>query len=312
MRVNVMGISVMRIKSGVFLLAVLLSIFAIKTYANDKEAIQNEPIQVVTSFSILEDLVQELGGDRIEIINLVGRDSDAHIYQPKPSDAIAIAKADLVVMNGLGFEGWIERLMDNNGYENTRLVASQGVQALVHDNEIDPHAWQSFQNIKIYIDNITQALIEIAPQYRHEFARYNGALTLKVKLLEQDLSQKINAIPEYQRLVVTSHDAFGYLGREFGIQFIAPVGFNTDSEPTASDVAKLIDQIKSQGIQALFVENISNPRLLKLIASETGIAIGGNLYSDALSEDKGPAATYLEMMRHNVDSICAALTANRK
>ena len=297
----------MKTKTSFFALVVLLSIIPINVAADE-----GQHIRIVTSFSILEDLVTELGGSRADIINLVGRNSDAHIYQPKPSDAVAITDADLVIMNGLGFEGWITRLMENNGYSNKRLIASQGVKTLISDNEVDPHAWQSFQNIKIYIDNITQALIEIAPQYNHEFVRGNEVLTRKVKLLEQDLSQKIGAIPESQRVVVTSHDAFSYLGREFNIQFIAPVGFNTDSEPTASDVAKLIDQIKSQGIKALFVENISDHRLLKQIASETTVTIGGNLYSDALSEDKGPAATYLDMMRYNIESISATLTVTTK
>lgn len=292
----------MKIINSVFVLVIFLSVFSINVSANNEQ-----PIRVVTSFSILENLVAELGGNRVDIKNLVGRNSDAHIYQPKSSDAVAIAKADLVIMNGLGFEGWIARLMDNNGYAKKRLVASQGVQTLMTDDEVDPHAWQSFQNIKIYIDNITQVLIEIAPQYKQEFDRRNEALMQKVRLLQQELSQKINAIPKSQRLVVTSHDAFAYLGREFDIQFIAPVGFNTDSEPTASDVAKLIDQIKSQGIKALFVENISNPRLMKQIAAETGVVIGGSLYSDALSEVDGPAATYLEMMRHNIESLVKAL-----
>lgn len=295
----------MKIKSSVFVVIILLSVFSFKAVASNEE-----PIRVVTSFSILENLVQALGGSRVEITNLVGRNNDAHIYQPKPSDAIAIAKADLVVINGLGFEGWISRLMDNSGYTNKRLVASQGVQTLMLDDELDPHAWQSFQNIQIYIDNISQALIELRPKYKNEFTQRKKVLMQKVKLLQQDLSQQMNSIPKNQRLVVTSHDAFGYLGREFDIEFIAPVGFNTDSDVTAGDVAELIDQIKSQGIKALFVENISTPRLLEQIASETGVTIGGSLYSDALSETDGPAATYLDMMRHNIESLVNALEAH--
>lgn len=295
----------MKIKSSVFVVIILLSVFSFKAVASNEE-----PIRVVTSFSILENLVQALGGSRVEITNLVGRNNDAHIYQPKPSDAIAIAKADLVVINGLGFEGWISRLMDNSGYTNKRLVTSQGVQTLMLDDELDPHAWQSFQNIQIYIDNISQALIELRPKYKNEFTQRKKVLMQKVKLLQQDLSQQMNSIPKNQRLVVTSHDAFGYLGREFDIEFIAPVGFNTDSDVTAGDVAELIDQIKSQGIKALFVENISTPRLLEQIASETGVTIGGSLYSDALSETDGPAATYLDMMRHNIESLVNALEAH--
>jgi len=293
----------MKMKKCFFVLVIFLSVFSNMASANNQQ-----PLRVVTSFSILENLVAELGGNHVEIKNLVGRNSDAHIYQPKPSDAVAIANADLVIMNGLAFEGWIARLMDNNGYSKKRLVASQGVQPLMTDDDIDPHAWQSFQNIKIYIDNISQALIELKPEYKNEFSQRNQVLMQKVIDLQQALSQKINAIPKNKRLVVTSHDAFAYLGRELNIQFIAPVGFSTDSKPTAKDVAKLIDQINSQDIKALFVENISSPRLLAQIASETDAVIGGKLYSDALSEMTGPAPTYLEMMRYNIESIAAALT----
>ena len=293
----------MSIKGILFVLVMLLSIFSNKVTASNER-----PIRVVTSFSILENLVAELGGRHVDIINLVGRNSDAHIYQPKPSDAVAIAKAELVIMNGLGFEGWISRLMDNNGYSKKRLVASQGVQKLISADELDPHAWQSFQNIYIYSSNITQILIEIKPQHKHEFLEQNEAFMQKIKFLQQKLFQQLETIPKAQRLVVTSHDAFGYLGRDFDIDFIAHVGFNADTEPTASDVAKLIDQIKSQSIKAMFIENISNPRLLKQIASETGVSIGGSLYSDALSETDGPAATYLEMMQYNIEALVKALS----
>ena len=293
-------------KNSFCALIIILSTLSVEVNAKDKRI-----ISVVTCFSILEDLVTELGGDRVSIINLVGRNSDAHIYQPKPSDAVAIANADLVVMNGLGFEGWVSRLLDNNGYAQKRLVASRSVKPLITDDDVDPHAWQSFRNIKIYIDNITQILVEISPEFKDEFEQHNKRFKKKITLLEQDLAKQISIIPKNQRIVVTSHDAFAYLGREFDIQFIAPMGFSTESEPTASDVANLIDQINSQGVKALFVENISNPRLLQQIASETGISIGGNLYSDALGDTSGPAATYVQMMRHNIESIRKALTIEK-
>ena len=172
---------------------------------------------------------------------------------------------------------------------------------------MDPHAWQSFENIKQYSHNITQALIENKPQYSKQFNQLNKAYMQKVNALQQSLSQQLSSIPKEKRLVVTSHDAFNYLGKEFSISFIAPVGVNTDIEPTASDVAKLIDQIKSENIKALFIENINNPRLLRQIASETKVVIGGSLYSDALSEISGPASTYLKMMEYNIVSLVTAL-----
>lgn len=289
-----------------FILALIAIFFSFSAQAANSEH-SREPIKVVTSFSILENLVQELGGNQVDIVNLVGRNADAHVYQPKPSDAVAIANADLVVMNGLGFEGWISRLMDNNDYKKGRLVASKGSEALLHGDEVDPHAWQSFENIRIYINNISETLIELKPEHQAEFIQRQRALTERVEALERDAVQKISQIPSAQRVVVTSHDAFGYLGREFDIQFLAPVGFNGDAQPTATDVATVIDQIHRLGVKALFVENISSPRLLERISAETNASIGGSLYSDALSEIDGPAATYMDMMRHNLDALIGAL-----
>lgn len=264
-------------------------------------------IQVVTSFTILEDLVSELGGAQVRITNLVGRNSDAHMYQPKPSDAAAITKAELVILNGLGFEGWITRLMDINEYRNTRLTASDGVQVLTNGDETDPHAWQSFDNIEVYIANITRALVALRPEHKAEFTQRQASYLKRMQALQGEMLEQINAVPPQQRVVVTSHDAFGYLGRELNIRFLAPVGLSTDAEATANDVSTIIRDIKRLGVRALFLENINNPRLLGQISAETGVAIGGRLYSDALGDIDGPAATYLGMMRHNIESLAKAL-----
>ena len=293
--------SAVNLKAKLYLLTILISLLPYKVLADNDTA-----IKVVTSFTILQNLVEELGGTKVEIINLVAANSDAHIYSPKPSDAVAIANADLVVMNGLGFEGWMSRLIENNATPGKKLVASRGINPLFIDGEADPHAWQSFKNIKQYIFNITQALIDIKPQYRIEFTQLNQAYMQSLNRLNTELAQQLNSIPEAQRVVVTSHDAFNYLGDEFNISFIAPAGINTDIEPSASDVAKLIGQIKAQNIKALFVENISNPRLLEQIGTETNVAIGGSLYSDALTDIHGPAATYLDMMKYNIESLVEA------
>ena len=266
-------------------------------------------IRIVTSFSILEDLVRELGGEYVSVVNLVGRNSDAHMYQPKPSDSIAIANADLVVFNGLAFEGWIVRLIENNGYKNKQLIASRGVDIITHGDEPDPHAWQSFHNIRVYIHNITRTLITLRPQYAEALTQRQQKYLDTLNALEQHLLEQITNIPANKRVVVTSHDAFGYLGREFDIRFLAPLGLSIEVEASAEDVAAVIDQIREQDVKALFVENINSPRLLQRIAAETGVAIGGRLYSDALSEAHGPAGTYLNMMRHNVESLIIALNS---
>ena len=265
-------------------------------------------IRVVTSFSILEDLVKELGGQYVNVVNLVDRNSDAHTYQPKPSDAVAIAKADLVIFNGLGFEGWIPRLIKNSGYKNKQIIASKGVDAIKNGKETDPHAWQSFHNIRLYVQNISQMLIQLRPQYSEVLTKRQQKYIDSLNDLEINLKEQLIKIPVSKRIVVTSHDAFGYLGREFKIQFLAPLGLSLEVEASAEDVATIIDQIREQNVKALFVENINNPRLLELISAETNVAIGGRLYSDALSEVKGPAGTYLKMMRHNIESLITVLS----
>ena len=267
-------------------------------------------IRVVTSFSILEDLVKELGGQYVSVVNLVGRNSDAHMYQPKPSDAVAIAKADLVVFNGLGFEGWIPRLIKNSGYKNQQIIASRGVDAIKNGKEIDPHAWQSFHNIRLYIQNISQMLIQLRPQHVEALTKRQQKYLDSVSNLEQRLKKQFASIPPNKRIVETSHDAFGYLGREFKIQFLAPLGLSLEVEASAEDVAAIIDQIREQSVKALFVENINNPRLLELISAETNVTIGGRLYSDALSEVEGPASTYLKMMRYNIESLINRLNTH--
>lgn len=263
-------------------------------------------LRVVTSFSILQDLVKTLGGDHVSVVNLVGENSDAHTYQPKPSDAIAIASADLVVFNGLAFEGWMERLIENSGYKNQQLIASLGIDAITRGKESDPHAWQSFHNIRVYIHNITRTLVALRPRHAEELAQRQRRYLSALNALERRLIERIAGIPAQKRIVVTSHDAFGYLGREFDIQFLAPLGLSIEVEASAADVSAIIDQIRKRRVKALFVENINDPRLLQRIAAETGVAIGGRLYSDALSEAHGPAGTYLDMMRHNVESLISA------
>lgn len=282
--------------------------FAANTANADDSAIHAESsiIRVVTSFSILEDLVTELGGEYVSVVNLVGRNSDAHMYQPKPSDTVSIVGADLVIFNGLEFEGWIARLIKNSGYKNKQLVASEGVDAIAYGEEVDPHAWQSFHNIRVYIQNITHALTMLRPQYASEFTQRQKAYLSALNVLEMGLIEQLAKIPSDSRVVVTSHDAFGYLGREFDIQLLAPVGLRIEVEASAEDVAAVINQIREQDVNAIFIENMTNSRLLERIADETGVAIGGRLYSDALGAEEGPANTYLNMMRHNIASLISA------
>ena len=287
----------------IFLCSLLLSANVVRA--------EEPKLQVVTSFSILEDLVKTLGGEHVSVTNLVSPNSDAHMYQPKPSDVVSISKADLVIFNGLGFEGWMTRLIQNSGYKNIQLIAGEGVEVIKHGEEVDPHAWQSFKNIRVYLKNITQALISLRPKSANDFSKRLKVYLSAISDLEQELHNHLKTIPVSNRIVVTSHDAFGYLGREFDIRFLAPLGTNLKADASAKDVAALIDQIRQQKVKALFVENINSPRLLKLISSETKVAIGGRLYSDALSHSGGPADTYLKMMRHNLESLVTSFKSSK-
>jgi zinc/manganese transport system substrate-binding protein len=267
-------------------------------------------IRVVASFSILGDLAAELGGEHVDVVTLVGPDSDGHLYQPTPGDGRAVSTAEVVIINGLHFEGWISRLLESSGYSGAVAVASEGIQPLMKDGEADPHAWQSLVHIRRYTDNITRAYAARRPGLAGNFEMLKMDFIGRVERLSAEAQIKFMSIPADRRLVVTSHDAFGYLGHEFGIRFLAPAGLSTEEQPSAAGVARLITQIRRDRIRAMFVENIADPRLIEQVARETGARMGGRLYSDALSEKGGVAETYLKMMRYNLETIHAALSSS--
>lgn len=348
------------------LFIVLLWLMALPAQAAEK-------IKVVATFSVLGDMVKEVGQERVQLITLVGADGDAHVFQPSPRDAGAVAKADLVVMNGLGFEGWIERLLESAHYKGQQVVASSGIKVLKsgegahndephdkhkghdehdahkghddhaehkahdhgshsehdnhqeHDNhkahdehkkhvkvdhhghdhgEWDPHAWHSIDNAVIYVRNIAEGLSKADPANKTDYQRNAKAYIAK---LEHEIEHLFEDIPEAQRKVITPHDAFGYFANAYHIDFIAPQGNSTESEAAAGDVAQIIRQIRAENIKAVFVENIADNRLIEQISRETGASIGGALFSDALSDTNGPAGNYLDMMRHNAQTLAGAL-----
>jgi len=269
-----------------------------------------EKLQVVTSFSILADLTREVGGEHIELTNLVDADADAHVYEPSPDDAKALLRADLIVANGLGFEPWLERLLASSEPKGKRIDASAGVVPLMLDEDgeavPDPHAWQSLTNAEIYVRNIAKALGELDPANLNVYIERRDAYLTRLHALLKKADAQIAGLPASQRKVVTSHDAFGYLGQAWQLKFIAPQGLSTHDEPSAAEVAALIRQIRSEGVRAVFVENIRDPRLIRQIADEAGAKVGGTLYSDALAS-AGPASTYLGMFEQNLDTLMAAL-----
>jgi zinc/manganese transport system substrate-binding protein len=277
-------------------------------------AVAQDTLPVVASFSILGDIVKNVGGDRVAVKSLVGPNGDAHVYSPSPADAKTLADAKVIFTNGLGFEGWIGRLIKSSNTKAPNVVASKGVKSRKiadphgHDHgDGDPHAWQSVPNVKIYVANIRNGLIAADPAGKAAYEANATAYLEKLDVLDREVRDAIAKIPPERRKIITTHDAFGYFEDAYGLDFIAPQGVSTDSEASARDVARIIQQVRKQKIPAVFLENISDPRLLKRIADETGVKLGGTLYSDALTDEKGDAPTYIDLIRHNIRTLGAAL-----
>lgn len=273
----------------------------------------DNPIPVVATFSILGDMVKRIGGEHVAVTTLVGADGDAHVYQPIPADARAVSQADILVFNGLAFEGWLDRLVEASNFDGIRVVASEGIEPIAFEDgddhaAFDPHAWQSLTNAVVYVDNITAVLATADPANASSYYRNRAAYVAEIEALDAEIRELVAGLPEDGRTVVTSHDAFGYFSEAYGLHFVAPHGVSTESEPSAADVAALIRQIREEGIKAIFIESITDSRLLEQIADETGATIGGTLYSDSLSQPDGPASTYLDMMRYNALTLARALS----
>jgi len=313
-------------------------------------------IKALATFSIIGDMVQRIGGHHVVVTTLVGPNGDTHVYRPTPAAAKAVNEADILIVNGLGFEGWLDRLVGSAGFDGSLVVATTGIEAIpyeegdAHDDHakdkheehskdkhhddhakdkheehskdkhhddhaghdhgaFDPHAWQSLENAKIYVNNITAALAQIAPENAKTFYQNRSAYIAEIERLDKKIREMIAHIPQDRRTVVTSHDAFQYFGRDYGITFLAPHGMSTDSEASAQDVAQLIKQMRGKQISAIFIENITDSRLIKQIAKETGATIGGTLYTGALSGPNGSASTYLKLFRHNAMILIGALGA---
>jgi zinc/manganese transport system substrate-binding protein len=270
-------------------------------------ACAQDRLKVVASFSILGDFVKNVGGDRIEVTTLVGPNGDIHVYTPAPADAKKIADAKLVVINGLGLEGWLPRLVQSSGGKATIVIASDGVVPLKSGSAADPHAWQSVSNAKIYVANIRDALVAADPADAGAFRANADAYLAKLDGLDRDVREAMARIPPAHRKVISTHGAFGYFAAAYGVEFIAPIGVSTESEASARDIAGIITQVRSAKIPAVFLENMSDPRLIRRISAETGAKVGGTLYSDSLTAEKGDAPTYIGMVRHNIKALTSAL-----
>lgn len=328
-----------------FLLTTASAIIAL-TMTTPTTALADDKLPVVATFSILGDMVERIGGDHVTVKSLVGRNGDAHVFKPSPNDAVLVNEAKILFTNGLGFEGWLERLSESADFAGKVVVATKGIEPIAsghHDDEeddehednheedqdddqkddhkdddhdehghhdhgaFDPHAWLSPKIAITYADNVATSLSQANPSKANVFYENRAEYVGELEQLHKEISALVSALPQDKRTIVTSHNAYQYFGREFGLTFLAPQGLSTESEASAKDVAKLITHMKEENVDAVFLENISDSRLLKQIANETGATIGGTLYPGALSEEDGPASTYIDLMRHNATTLTNAL-----
>ena len=267
-----------------------------------------EKVKVVASFSILGDMVKQVTGDLAEVTTIVGPDADAHVYTPNTADAKSVAHAEIIFVNGLGFETWSQTLIETSNTKAEVFVATNGITPLMVDGQIDPHAWNSLKNGMQYVVNIADAMAKTDTINAEAYKANASTYTARLEKMHKQALERHAKLKADRCVVVTSHDAFGYLEEDYGLTFLAPIGIDTDAEPSARDLAKLIDHLKFIGAGALFVENITNPSLIQQIARETGIQVGGRLFSDALSERGGPATSYEEMFKHNLETLITALS----
>lgn len=297
-------------------LSTLTTFTALPAHAADAPA-----VKAVATFSILGDLVRQVGGERVQVDVLVAPGGDAHVFQPKPTDAKTVGAAQVVFANGLGFEGWMGRLLKSANQKKAPVIVSEGIKPQKGDDDehghqhggghaheaTDPHAWQSVPNAVVYVGNIAKGLCSVDAAGCDGYQKRAADYSAQLQKLHADNQAAWAAIPPAQRKVITHHDAFGYYATAYGVQFLSPQGVSTESEASAKAVAKLIRQIKQEKVRALFVENVSDPRLIAQIARETGIQPAGELFSDSLSPAGGPASTYVDMMRHNTRQLTQAI-----
>jgi zinc/manganese transport system substrate-binding protein len=270
----------------------------------------DEKPTVVATFSILADITQRIGGDHVQVLTLVGPNGDAHVFEPGPKESAELAEARVLVANGLGFENWLERLEEASGFKGMMVVASDGVTALEGNEELgphDPHAFQDVSNAEIYATNIEKGLSKADPAHEADYKANADKLIADLATLDKEVKAQFAAVPQEKRRILTSHDAFAYFGKAYGIEFVSVQGVSTEAEPTTEDMAKIVRQARDGHLSAIFLENMADPRLAETVSKESGVRIGGELYADALSEPDGPAPDYLSLIRYNVKQLLAAM-----
>jgi ABC-type Zn uptake system ZnuABC Zn-binding protein ZnuA len=274
--------------------------------------INAQKLKVVSSASIFNDMVKQIAGDLVENKGIVPIGGDPHVYEPTPSDASLVSKADLILINGMTFEGWINEVIDNSGTKGKTILITEGVKPIASEqykNSMDPHAWMDASNGLIYIKNIYNALIEADPINKGIYLKNYRAYEEKLRKLDQYIQEQINTIPKQQRILITSHDAFSYYGNKYGLKLNAIMGISTEADAQTSDITRVTSAIKESGVPAIFIESTINPKMIQQIAKDNGVSIGGELFADSIGGEDSEGPTYFDMLKHNTDTIVKALTA---
>lgn len=291
----------------------LITVLAIRTDAAIAQTQADKPLQVIATFSILADITRQVGGDTVEVRSLVGENTDAHSWSPTPDDVKTVKTADVIIINGLGFEGWITRLIEASGFKGQIVTASDGIVPRIisdthHGNSgYDPHAWQNPANGRIYAHNIAEALATASPTYATRIRQRAAAYDTQLAATDASINRLFADLPVDKRKVVTTHDAFGYFGDAYSITFLSAMGLSNDSEPSAATIAALLKQIKHDNVRAIFIENLSDPRLMRQIAKDSDVTFGGKLYSDALSPATEAAPSYTALLLTNAQRLREAM-----
>jgi ABC-type Zn uptake system ZnuABC Zn-binding protein ZnuA len=280
------------------------------TVASAQPETRKKPL-VVSSASIFADMVRAIADTLVESVSIVPVGGDPHVYEPTPGDARLLVRADLILQNGLTFEGWIRELIDNSGTRAETVTVTEGIAPITaqgHANAVDPHAWMDPVNGLIYVRNITEALVRLLPAAEQYLRERSAAYATELKSLDEYIRQQIDRIPAERRVLITSHDAFQYFGRRYGLRLESVLGTSTDADVRTADLVRLNTVIRESLVPAVFIESTINPKLLEQVARDNGIRIGGKLFSDSLGEQGGPADSYTRMIRHNTDVIVEGLT----
>ncbi len=277
--------------------------------------VAQEKINVLASFSVLADMTQNIGGDLIEVNTLVPTGSDPHTHEPTPRDAKLVNNADLILLNGLTFEGWFNELIENSGTKATTFVVSTAIkpiESIAYKDSYDPHAWMNVQYGISYVEQIAKKLIELDPSNKKTYEFNLSVYKKQLAKLDSYVFEEISKIPKAQRILITSHDAFQYFGIRYGLRLEAVLGTSTDAEVQTQDLMRVSKLVRSENVPAVFIESTVNPKLLKQIASDNNVEIGGSLYADSLGDEHSPAPTYYDMIKYNTDVIVKAMTQKSK